>query len=77
MISINWRKIVAKIKDTPTLAVTNPILLWLFAHGWEEPVGPEGQIAVGLAIRELAKQVEDREMAVKHVANYAGKLGSK
>ena len=23
--------------STPILTVTNPILLWLFRHGWEDP----------------------------------------
>jgi len=65
-------------------AVTNPIMLWLFAHGWEDPEWgktTEAQISVGLAIRELAKQVDDHglageieKLAAKHIANSAGKL---
>lgn len=41
----------------PLAAVTNPILLWLFKHGWEDPDWgclPVNQVAIGLVPRGAA-----------------------
>jgi hypothetical protein len=49
----------------PVLTVTNPILLWLFRHGWEDPDWgrtPVGQIAIATAIHEMAGQLADVEL---------------
>lgn len=51
--------------STPILTVTNPILLWLFRHGWEDPEWgrtPAGQIAAASTIHELANLIDDVEM---------------
>jgi hypothetical protein len=43
-------------------AVTNPILLWLFKHGWEEPDWgnlPVNQVALGLILHDLAGKLAD------------------
>jgi len=51
--------------STPILTVTNPILLWLFRHGWEDPEWgrtPAGQIAAASTIYELANLIDDVEM---------------
>lgn len=43
--------------NVPAKVVTNPILLWLFRHGWEDPTWgstPVGRIAIASAIHELA-----------------------
>ena len=69
----------------PALRVTNPILLWLFAHGWEDPdwgQSPIGQVAISAALQELAKSVADRnvssqiqKLAVQHAAKVAQGMG--
>ena len=62
-----------KYVGDPQIRVTNPLLLWLFAHGWEEPVpptGPMSQVTVGLAINELATSVTD-EAARKAIKSAA------
>jgi hypothetical protein len=49
----------------PVLTVTNPILLWLYRHGWEDPDWgrmPVGQVALATAIYELAGQIGDVEV---------------
>lgn len=49
----------------PLLSVTNPILLWLYKHGWEDPEWgkmPINQVALGLALHELSSKVADREL---------------
>jgi hypothetical protein len=48
--------------NTPILTVTNPVLLWLFRHGWEDPGWgrtPVGQIAIASTVYELANQLGD------------------
>ena len=30
--------------NTPAAYLNNPVLRWLYAHGWEEPVGPLGPL---------------------------------
>jgi hypothetical protein len=51
--------------EMPTLVVTNPWLLWLFQHGWEDPNwgkrAPD-QVTIAIAIHELAAKVADVEM---------------
>ena len=71
---------------TPILTVTNPILLWLFKHGWEDPNWGQshvGQIAIASAIHELAGQINDADMrkqiqagAAKSMAKVAGQMAS-
>lgn len=51
--------------NVPALAVTNPIWLWLFKHGWEDPSWgrlPINQAALGLALHGLAERVADRRL---------------
>jgi len=46
----------------PELMVTNPILLWLFNHGWEEPGWGQtdaNQLTLALAINQLAGRFTD------------------
>jgi hypothetical protein len=48
--------------DTRIAAVTNPVLLWLFRHGWEDPNWGQhsmDQITIGLAIHALAAKISD------------------
>ena len=67
------------------LTVTNPLLIWLFKHGWEEPVGQShvGQVAIASAIHELANKITDSDMrkqiqcaSAKAMANTAAKMVS-
>jgi hypothetical protein len=49
----------------PSLAVTNPIWLWLFKHGWEDPSWgrlPINQAALGLALHGISERVADRRL---------------
>jgi hypothetical protein len=51
--------------ELPTLVVTNPVLLWLFNHGWEDPGWgqlPINQIALGLALQDLSIKLSDRAL---------------
>ena len=44
----------------PIATVTNPILLWLFKHGWEDPGWghlPINQVALGLVLHDLLLQL--------------------
>ncbi|HEV2424609.1 MAG TPA: hypothetical protein VGZ29_07265 [Terriglobia bacterium] len=46
----------------PELVVTNPILLWLFNHGWEDPEwgkSEANQLTLALAINQLAARFTD------------------
>jgi hypothetical protein len=50
--------------DLPILAVTNPILLWLFRHGWEDPDWGQSvadQHIIALAIHGLASKIADAD----------------
>jgi len=52
------------MNSVPTLAVLNPIWLWLFRHGFEDPGWghrPAEQHALALVIHELAERVDDAE----------------
>ncbi|MDA1343745.1 MAG: hypothetical protein O2966_07820 [Proteobacteria bacterium] len=43
-------------------AVTNPILLWLFKHGWADPARgnlPANQVAIGLILHDLGSKLTD------------------
>jgi glutaredoxin-related protein len=47
------------------LVVTNPILLWVFKHGWEDPgCGRDdaSQISILSALHALADQISDKEL---------------
>ncbi|MET3722328.1 hypothetical protein ABIC35_000219 [Sphingomonas trueperi] len=49
----------------PISTVTNPILLYLFNHGWESPGWghlPINQAALGLALHGLSEKVADRRL---------------
>ena len=51
--------------NLPILTVTNPLLLWLFRHGWEDPdwgQTPVGQIAIATVIHDMAGQLGDAEL---------------
>jgi hypothetical protein len=55
------------------LVVTNPILLWLFKHGWEDPGwgrDDASQISILSAVHALADQIADTELRtqVKKIA---------
>jgi len=46
----------------PELEVTNPILLWLFNHGWEDPEWGQieaNQLTLAVAINQLAARFTD------------------
>lgn len=68
----------------PVSVVTNPILLWLFKHGWEDPSWghtPVNQAVLGLALHDLSARVADRALqeqiqtiAQKMVADNAQKI---
>jgi len=50
-----------RFEPEKVLTVRNPILLWLFAHGWEEPGWGTtlSQIALASGIHELASKISD------------------
>jgi hypothetical protein len=51
--------------DLPILAVTNPILLWLFKHGWEDPEWGHtvaDQHIIALSIHSLASKISDADI---------------
>jgi hypothetical protein len=51
-------------QKAPILQVTNPIWLWFFSHGWEDPgwgQSDAGQVAISTAIHEIASQIADEE----------------
>lgn len=53
------------VAHLPTLSVTNPIWLWLFNHGWEDPGWgrmPINQVALGLALHEIGTRLANREL---------------
>jgi hypothetical protein len=46
----------------PELVITDPILLWLFNHGWEDPVWGQtdaNQLTLALALYQLAGRFTD------------------
>ena len=66
-------------RKLPVATVTNPVLLWLFRHGWEDPTWGRSsmdQITIGLAIHELAAKVSDRD-AGKQIQSIAAKAVAK
>jgi len=68
----------------PELVVTDPILLWLFNHGWEDPTWGQSeanQLTLALALHQLAGRFTDagtraaiQGAATKAVANLAQKI---
>jgi hypothetical protein len=74
------------MSKAPILTVTNPILLWLFQHGWEDPGWGHshiGQVAIASAIHELANQIADVEarkqiqaVTAKSIAHSGEKMAS-
>lgn len=53
------------IAKLPIASVTNPILLWLFKHGWEDPNWghlPVNQVALGLVLHDLSNKLADRAL---------------
>jgi hypothetical protein len=60
----------------PMLAVTNPILLWLFKHGWEDPSWgrmPINQVALGLMLHELSGKLANAGLR-EQLAQIAGQV---
>lgn len=56
------------IAHLPTASVTNPILLWLFKHGWEDPEWgrmPLNQVTLGLALHDLGAKIADRDLSAQ------------
>lgn len=54
--------------DIPTATVTNPILLWLYRHGWEDPDWGQsrvGQLVINVAIYDLASRLSDSEVGAE------------
>ena len=52
-------------RQIPVSVLTNPWLIWLINHGWEDPgwgQTPIGQIGIATAIHELAAQLTDLEI---------------
>ncbi|HEV3278552.1 MAG TPA: hypothetical protein VG860_17180 [Terriglobia bacterium] len=46
----------------PELVITDPILLWLFNHGWEQPGWGQtdaNQLTLALALYQLAERFTD------------------
>ncbi len=57
----------------PVETITNPILLWLFRHGWEDPNWghiPTNQVALGLALHDLSTRLANPELKdqLQHIA---------
>jgi hypothetical protein len=53
------------IVKLPVATVTNPILLWLFKQGWEDPGWghlPVNQVALGLILHDLSNKLADRDL---------------
>jgi hypothetical protein len=49
----------------PAATITNPILLWLFKQGWEDPGWgqlPVNQVALGLILHDLGNKLADRAL---------------
>ncbi|MEJ2611037.1 MAG: hypothetical protein P8179_13365 [Candidatus Thiodiazotropha sp.] len=62
----------------PVATVTNPILLWLFEHGWEDLSWgkmPINQAALGLVLHDLSTKVADRALQ-EQIQGIATKLVS-
>jgi len=54
-----------KFNFSEMLVATNPILLWLFKHGWEDPGWGQddaSQISILSALHALADQISDTEL---------------
>ena len=65
-----------KAGKIPELVVTNPIWLWMFRHGVEDPNWgrrPIDQHALAVTIHELAGKINDVEMS-KQIQGSAAKL---
>jgi hypothetical protein len=53
------------IAQLPIDTVRNPILLWLFKHGWEDPSWgqmPINQVALGLVLHDVASKLADKAL---------------
>jgi hypothetical protein len=53
-----------KITKVPTLVEQNPILIWLYEHGWESPdwgQSARGQLVHALIIHDAASKITDTE----------------
>jgi hypothetical protein len=53
-----------KFDFSEMLVVTNPILLWLFKHGWEDPGWGRDDASHSIlsAVHALADQISDTEL---------------
>ena len=66
-------------KKLPIATVTNPVLLWLFRHGWEDPDWGHStmdQLTIALAVHDLAGKMADVD-ARKQIQNLAAKTVAK
>jgi len=53
------------VTHIPVEMITNPILLWLFKHGWEDPEWGHmsiNQAALGLALHDLGAKLADKDL---------------
>ena len=53
------------IAHLPVASVTNPILLWLFKQGWEDPEWGRksiNQVTLGLALHDIGAKLADRAL---------------
>lgn len=63
-VDIYYRRKKSRFEGVGILTVTNPLLLWLFNHGWEDPGwgrNEESQIVIASSISGLADQITDTE----------------
>lgn len=70
--------------DDPEGPEDNPILVWLFKHGWEDPdwgQSPVGQVVTAAVIYQLANRIGDAEVrsvltgsAAKIITNAAAEM---
>jgi len=53
------------IANVPVERVTNPLILWLFKHGWEDPGWGHlsiNQVTLGLVLHDLGAKLADRDL---------------
>jgi len=78
-VDLHYRKNKSRFDDTEYLVVKDPILLWLYRHGWEDPGWGRRETREALAassIYELAEQIEDRGLRAE-IRKAAGKALAK
>jgi len=68
-----------KVTKLPTLVEQNPILNWLYEHGWESPdwgQSARGQLVQALIVHDAASKITDLE-ARKVIQSTTAKLFEK